>query len=75
MRDLISGCAVIACDFHDALLERWIGGIDRHAIKAKALQEATEATEPDEDSRLIKVAQTKSNPIKSCQIKVAGLSY
>src|SRR2546425_1096546 len=35
VRDLISGCAVIACDFHDALLERWTGGKDRPAIRAK----------------------------------------
>src|SRR6266849_426236 len=32
---LIRGCAVTTCDFHDALLERWTGGIDRLASKAK----------------------------------------
>src|SRR5260221_11046943 len=32
---LIRGCAVTTCDFHDALLERWTGGIFRPAIEAK----------------------------------------
>ncbi len=45
VRNLISGWAATARDFHDSFLEWWTGGIDRRAIKAKALQEATEATE------------------------------
>jgi hypothetical protein len=35
VRSLISGWAVTACDFHDALLERRTGGIYRPAIRAK----------------------------------------
>src|SRR6266853_4725481 len=31
---LIRGCAVTTCNFHDALLERWTGGIYRPAIEA-----------------------------------------
>ena|SRR2546425_4980939 len=35
VRSLIRPWAVTACDFHDARLERWRGGIDRAAIKSK----------------------------------------
>src|SRR6266446_6513950 len=32
---LIRGCAVTTCNFHDALLERWTGGIDWPTIRSK----------------------------------------
>jgi hypothetical protein len=35
VRDLIRGCAVTTCDFHDARLERWTGEKDHPAIEAK----------------------------------------
>ena len=35
VRNLIMAWAVTACDFNDALLERWRGGIDRAAIQAR----------------------------------------
>src|SRR6266853_1391286 len=52
---LIRGCAVTTCNFHDALLERWTGGIDRPATRAKQrlLQEATESTESDSGNPLL----------------------
>ena len=52
---LIRGCAVTTCDFRDARFERWTGGIDRPATRAKQrlLQEATESTESDSGNSLL----------------------
>src|SRR6266581_8808018 len=53
VRSLIMAWGVTACDFHDALLERWTRGICRPAIEAKALQEAMESTESDSGNSLL----------------------
>ena len=53
VRNLIRAWAVTAYYFHGPFLEWWTGGIDRRAIKAKALQEATEATESESGASFV----------------------